>query len=512
MGAVTPISLDELARVLDARILAQPGTPLDTEITDIAQDNRRITAGSVFLALPGAHLHGATFAADAARRGAIAVVTDEAGLPNLAGELDRQIPVLVVDDVPRKAGRAAAAVYGQPATALTTFAVTGTNGKTTTAFYLEHILQLLGRTPGLIGTVAMRMAGSDVPAELTTPMPADLQRFLGDLVEMGGTDLAMEVSSHALSQGRTEPLIFSVAGFTNLTADHLDFHPSLEDYFEAKASLFIESKSKVAVITCDDEWGRTLATRLSGSRADSLWTIEGPGYEERAWEGTSNRVTWRGADGHLELTLPGGHVITTETNLPGHFNLANLALALTMIVASGIHPDALTHAVAGGVHPVVPGRMEVISDRPRIIVDFAHNVDALHQALSALRPSTKGRLITVTGSAGDRDREKRPLMGKVAAELSDLLIVTDDDPHSEDPAAIRAEILAGCVGVPTQVIEVASRSEAIRRAILEAGEHDTVMLAGRGHETIQEVAGEAIHLDDREEARAALNEWMETFG
>lgn len=458
-------------------------TTSDVEVTSVVADNRQATPGSLFAGVPGAHVHGARFADDAVSRGALGVLTDAEG----AHLVTADVPVLVTDDVAGILGRVAALVYGAPAEHLTTFAITGTNGKTTTAFMIDHLLTAAGRSVGLIGTVSLRIGGVEHPAELTTPQPADLQGLLADHVAAGGTDLVMEVSSHALAQRRTDPVRYTVAGFTNLTQDHLDYHADFEDYFAAKASLFAPDKSERAVVWTDDEWGLRLYESLAENRR--VW-VGRTKREGRGWLLDGGRL-------HGPVTVPCG------TALPGGFNEANAALATAMVLES---PVDVPHEIFADITPVVSGRMEVVSESPRVVVDFAHNPDALIRAIEAL-DRTEGRLITLTGSAGERDRDKRPVMGRIVAELSDVAYITDDDPHGEDPAQIRAEILAGTTGQHAKVIEIGDRAEAIRAAIAEAGPKDTVLLAGRGHETFQDVAGTRVDIDDRVVAREALEKW-----
>lgn len=482
------VTLGELAKHLGAR-LSEPGSAA-TPISGVRSDNRQVQPGDIFVAIPGASVHGARFAQAAVAAGAVAILTDPTGI-----ELARSagVPVLQVADPARAAGPAAAFVYGNPAEDLTTFAVTGTNGKTTTTYMIDHILRALGRKVGLIGTVEVRLGKTKVPAHLTTPMPADLQFMARQLVDAGGDSLVMEASSHALAQGRTVPMRFDVAGFTNLTQDHLDYHHTLEEYFKAKSLLFTEQSARRCVITVDDEWGRRLRENLSGRPGVVTLSLSGL---EADWSVTAEggRHYLRGKGQQMELV----------TQLPGDFNVANAALAVTMVAESGVPLDQIAAALGtAGVSPVVPGRMEVISREPLVVVDFAHNADALTKAMTALRGERRGELIVLTGSAGDRDRGKRPDMARAIANLADYLIVTDDDPHSEDPAQIRAEVLAGVPdGFPHE--EIADRAQAIRTAIERAGVLDTVLIAGRGHETIQEVGGRSVHIDDAEVAREAL--------
>lgn len=455
----------------------------DADITGIAADNRDIVPGDLFAGVPGERVHGARFAPDALSRGAVAVLTDEEG----SRYVPTGVPTAIAVDVADVLGRAAALAYGEPADQLRSFAVTGTNGKTTTAYMLDHILRRAGSMTGLVGTVALQIGGDIVPARLTTPQPTDLQRFLRRLVDAGGTDLVMEVSSHALAQRRTDPVRFTVAGFTNLTQDHLDYHASLEEYFEAKAALFDAEKSDAAVIWTDDEYGARLHQRLLEAGRDPVWVGRSP-RDGRGWL----------VEGESQFRLLGETTHSCRTGLPGGFNTANAALAAAMALEAGVTAEAIAD-----ITPVVPGRMEVISTSPRVVVDFAHNADALEKVIASLRSDTRGRLITLTGSAGDRDAGKRPVMGRVVAEGSDLFYLTDDDPHTEDPAKIRAEIRAGAEG-RVEVREIGDRAEAIAHAILHARPEDTVLLAGRGHETVQDVNGELVELDDRVAAREAL--------
>ncbi|MFH5822578.1 UDP-N-acetylmuramoyl-L-alanyl-D-glutamate--2,6-diaminopimelate ligase [Georgenia sp. AZ-5] len=477
----------------------------DVTVRGVSADNRRLAPGELFAAHTGGHVHGARFAPAAVAAGATAVLTDPAGAELLAGR-ELGVPVLRAPDVPAVLGELAAELYGHPGRALGTFAVTGTNGKTTVAFMVDHALRALGRRTGLVGTVEVRVADRAVPATLTTPQPADLQALLAAMVEARVDDLVMEVSSHALALGRVDSLVYDVAGFTNLTQDHLDFHGTLEDYFQAKASLFTPARSRRAVVLVDDEWGRRLAeqTRAAGG-ADRVVTVAVGAAADADWRVGDVEVGAAGTA--FTLTHRDGRALRTATALPGAFNLANAALAAAMVLASGVDVADLDRALraAGGLSPAVPGRMEQLSTRPRVIVDFAHNADALAQALAALRPSTTGRLWVLFGAAGERDRTKRPVMGRLAAEAADVVVVTDDDPHDEPPAQIREEVLTGARAVTGSTVrEIGRREEAIRTVVLEAGEDDTVLVAGRGHETVQEIAGVAHHLDDRDEVRAAL--------
>jgi UDP-N-acetylmuramoyl-L-alanyl-D-glutamate--2,6-diaminopimelate ligase len=488
-----------------------PGHPADAAVTCVASDNRVAREGDLFVALPGARAHGAQFAADAVARGAGALLTDARGAA-LVGELD--VPVLVSDDPRAILGQVAAWVLGNPAADLMTFGVTGTNGKTTTTYQLDHLLRSLGWKGGLIGTVETRSGDRVIPSVLTTPEAADLQALLAAMREDQVRTLAMEVSSHALAQHRVDGLVFGVAGFTNLTQDHLDFHGDFESYFATKADLFTPARARRGVVTVDDPWGERMAETARIPVA-TLTTLP-----DRDADWTVTDVAPSGTGSAFTLSHRDGRSLRTSTSLPGGYNVANAALAVTMVLEGGSDVRDVTEAlVAGhGLSATVPGRMEVLATAPRVVVDFAHNTEALELSLAALRPTTTGRLAVVFGATGDRDPGKRPLMGAAAVRGADVVYVTDDDPHDEDPAKVRAEVLAGTGrdGAPERTVddgsssrtvevhEVAPRADAIRAAIAAADPEDTVLVAGRGHETVQEIAGVDHLLDDRVEARAAL--------
>ncbi|MDF2848902.1 MAG: UDP-N-acetylmuramoyl-L-alanyl-D-glutamate--2,6-diaminopimelate ligase, partial [Oerskovia sp.] len=374
------------------------------EIWSVASDNRVVADGDLFVALPGSGTHGARFASDAISRGARVVLTDPQGARLLADAGEERVPVLVTEDPRAVLGRVAAWVYGEPATQLTTFAVTGTNGKTTTTYLLDHVLRTLGWKGGLIGTVEMRSGDRVLPSRLTTPEAADLQALLATMREDGVGTLAMEVSSHALALHRVDGIVFDVAGFTNLSQDHLDFHGDLQEYFEAKAALFTPQHARRGVVVVDDAWGRrlaevatipvsTLAVAGGDDRTDATdadWTVSDVRAVDAA-AGTGSTFVLRHRD---------GRELRTSTTLPGGFNVANAALALAMVLEAGADPRDVAAALeaAGGVSAQVPGRMEVVGAAPRVVVDFAHNTDALSLALAALRPTTAGRLVVVFGA------------------------------------------------------------------------------------------------------------------
>ena len=496
-------------------------------IVGIASDNRELVPGEVFAALPGFQVHGARFASDAAQRGAAAILTDDDGAAISADlGVPREVPVLVAENVRQHFGPIAAHIYDAPAEQMTTFAVTGTNGKTTTAYLLQHLLMALGLKAGLIGTVEMRSGTHVLPSKLTTPDAADLQAILATMAEDDVQGLAMEVSSHALAMHRVDGVIYSVAGFTNLSQDHLDYHNTLEEYFAAKASLFTPEHATRGVILIDDEWGRKLAEIAT----IPVVTLRTP-YDKAPPDDLKPDVDWQVTDirahgGGSEFTLQGndGTQIHTHTTLPGSFNVQNSALALVMVLESGISAAEVEAALekVGGMNPVVPGRMEEITKgnaaEPRVIVDFAHNTEALREALSSLRSGLATdageKLVVLFGAAGERDQGKRPHMGAAAVDGADVVILTDDDPHGEDAEKIRADVRVGAetavqqallAGRQVELREIPERRDAIHIAISDAAPGDTVLLAGRGHETIQQVGHEDRYLDDRVEARAALD-------
>jgi UDP-N-acetylmuramoyl-L-alanyl-D-glutamate--2,6-diaminopimelate ligase len=465
----------------------------DVAVTGITASSGLVRPGDLFAALPGRRGHGARFAEQARTAGAVAVLTDPAGLAQLSGEL----PAIVVDDVRACLGRVAAVVYGRPSSAMTVLGVTGTSGKTTTTFLVRAGLIAAGRAAGLIGTVATMIGEESVAAGLTTPEAPDVQALLAVMRDQGTDVVAMEVSSHALTMGRADGIDFAVGAFTNLSQDHLDFHADMEDYFAAKARLF-DGRARVPIVVVDDAWGRRLADAVGAAV-----TVSTTGSNATWWAGDVRTL----ADGSTAFQVHAPHgEFPAGCAVPGAYNVANAVLALAILDAAGVRAEVAVSAVESAT---VPGRMERIdAGQPFLaIVDYSHKPAAVEGALRALRPLTKGRLIVVLGCGGDRDRAKRPVMGQVAAQGADLLIVTDDNPRSEDPAAIRAAMLAG---VPAElryrVREVAGRAEAIRAAAAAAEPHDTVLVAGKGHETGQEVAGVVHPFDDRGMLRSAIEE------
>jgi len=473
----------------------------DPIVSGVTLASGEVRPGDLYAALPGARTHGVRYLADAVARGAVAVLTDPTGAPEAAGS---GLPVCVVEHPRAVLGPVASRVYGDPSHRIPVIGITGTNGKTTTSYLVEAGLAAAGFSTGLIGTVQTRTRGraadgtpveTAFPSVRTTPEAPALHALLAGMAEAGVGAVVMEVSSHALVQGRVGGVRFAAAGFTNLGRDHLDFHGDLETYFKAKALLF-DGRAAAEVVDVDDSYGRRLAAKpgvvtvsTAGRPAD--WTATGIA---RASDGGSA----------FTLTGPDGQAHPGLVRLPGRFNVANAVLAVALLGAVGVPADV---SLDGLARTVVPGRMEPVdAGQPFVaVVDYAHTPDAVGTALDALRQATPGRLITVLGCGGDRDQGKRPEMGRVAAERSDVLVVTDDNPRSEDPAAIRAAMLAGIPGgARAEVLEVGDRRAAIAEAVRRAGPGDAVLVAGKGHETGQEVDGRTSPFDDRDVLRAAL--------
>jgi UDP-N-acetylmuramoyl-L-alanyl-D-glutamate--2,6-diaminopimelate ligase len=487
-----------------AELAAAVGLPVpvgDAVVTGITHDSSAVRPGDLLAALAGSRTHGARFAGAAAAAGAVAVFTDPAGAELAA---PAGLPVLVADDPRAVLGALSAAVWSDPTAGMTVLGVTGTNGKTTTAYLLEEGLRAAGHTTGLVGTIETRVAGESVPSIRTTPEATDLQAVFAAMAERGVTAVAIEVSSHALALGRVDGTRFTAGAFTNLSQDHLDFHHDMDSYFAAKALLF-DGRCEHEVVTVDDPYGRRLVK-------PSTVTVSAAGAPEAAWRATGIEPDPSGSTA-FRVQGPGGVDLPAAVRMPGAFNVANGLLAIATLVTVGV---PATTAVAGVAARGVPGRMERVDlgQGYVAVVDYAHSPDAVQRLLAALRPGVPGRLILVLGAGGDRDREKRPLMGTAAAAGADLLLVTDDNPRSEDPAAIRSAVLAGALGAPDrgEVVEVPGRRAAIAEAVRRARPGDAVVVAGKGHEQGQEVAGVTHPFDDRAVLRAALEELTGSVG
>ncbi len=517
----TAVAAVPLATIGESIGVVVPGHSGSVPVTGISLNSRAVQPGDLYVALPGATRHGADFAAQAVGAGAAAILTDDAGARLLALSNDISVPVLLAEEPRGLVGRLSALIYRsrpEGAGAPVLFGVTGTNGKTTTTYFINSLLQALDRKTGLIGTIEILAGGEPIPSLLTTPESTDVHALLALMRERGLDAASMEVSSHAVSFHRVDGVVFDVAGFTNLTQDHLDLHGTMEEYFQTKARLFTAQRARSAVVTVDDEWGRKLAA-AADIPVTTLATAPAAGGTGGAPEGgtgadwTVARPVARALGTEFTLRHRDGTELHVHTGLPGSFNVANAALATIMVLESGQDPAAVQSALdtADPFTVAVPGRMQLISTAPAAVVDFAHNPDALARALEAVRsPQPGSRVIIVFGATGQRDQGKRPAMGAIAARLADTVIVSDDDPHDEDAAAIRADVLAGAVatkdneGLDCTVLEVFPRDAAIRKAVELAAPEDTILVAGRGHEVWQEVKGVNLSLDDRVELRNAL--------
>ena len=468
------------------------------ELSGISCDSRRIGPGTLFVGLPGSQVDGGCFWPQALQAGAVAAVVSEA-----AAALHPPGPgdavVIGPEPLARWAGELAAAFWSQPSRRMALIGVTGTNGKTTTTHLIEHLAVSAGRPSALFGTLVNRWPGYSVTAQHTTAFADLLQAQLAKAVEAGAQIGAMEVSSHALDQQRVAGCHFSGAVFTNLTQDHLDYHLSMQAYFEAKARLFAEPLlAGGAVVNSDDPWGAQLASRL----VNGCWrsSLEDPSAELFIRE---LQLGAGGVSGVLQTPAGEG---AFHSPLVGRFNLMNLLQAVGVLVQQGVPLPLLLEGLAS--FRGVPGRMErvVVGDGcgdPAVLVDYAHTPDGLANALAACRPFTAGRLICVFGCGGDRDRSKRPQMGAIAAQLADRVVVTSDNPRTEDPLSILNDVVAGISAGTDLVVEV-DRARAIALGIAAAEPCDLVLIAGKGHEDYQILGTTKIHFDDREEAERAL--------
>ncbi|WP_374230871.1 UDP-N-acetylmuramoyl-L-alanyl-D-glutamate--2,6-diaminopimelate ligase [Humibacter sp. RRB41] len=473
------------------------------EVSGVTVDSKAVEPGDLYVGLPGRRVHGASFAADAAKAGAAAVLTDAVGaeLAATAG-----IPVLVTDDPRAALGDVAAWVYRTAENPATLFAVTGTNGKTSVVYLITAILTQIGVRAGLSSTAERRIGDVAVTSSLTTPEASELHGLLARMREAGVRAAAVEVSAQALSRHRVDGIVFDVVGFTNLSHDHLDDYASMNEYYRAKLALFEPERAARGVVTVDTEWGgrladesripvTTLAT-VSGVAAD--WTLE---LGELAIDRTE-----------FTLSGPDGRSLTTSIPMLGSFMAANAALAIVMLVESGFDLEAIGHVLTrdGGIDAFIPGRAERVSgdSGPVVFVDYGHTPNAFERILASLREVTAGRIIMVFGADGDRDATKRADMGAIAARGADEVIITDFHPRYEDPAVIRTALIHGALdAVPgAHVEEIADQRVAIRTAIAHAGEGDVVFYAGPGHENYQEVAGVHVPYSAREETKQALRE------
>jgi UDP-N-acetylmuramoyl-L-alanyl-D-glutamate--2,6-diaminopimelate ligase len=486
-----PIRLDSLASAAGDLLVRLDGDPASA-ISGVAYDSRAVAPGDLFFCVPGAVTDGHVWAAAAAAGGAVALCVER---PTNAG-----LPELVVTDARRAMARVGAAALGNPADGLTLLGVTGTNGKTTTVYMLNEILAADGRTTGLIGTIETRVAGERRPGVRTTPESLDLHRLFRDMVEAGVDSVAMEVTSHALALHRVEGLRFAAAAFTNLSQDHLDFHAGMEDYFEAKRSLFTPERLERGATNVDDPYGRKL---MDTALVPVIGFGTAAGADVRAAD-----VSIGPAATEFTIVTPDG-IAPVRIQLAGHFNVSNALAAAATALQAGLGLDAIKAGLQSLT--AVPGRFESVDQgQPfSVLVDYAHTPDSLDNVLRAARPlagAGHGRVICLFGCGGDRDRGKRPLMGAVAARLADYVIVTSDNPRSEDPDAIIGEILEGVLAERPDGPDLVSadRAAAIRAGLEEARRGDVFVIAGKGHEQGQQFADHTIDFDDRAVARDNL--------
>ncbi|HEY7137172.1 MAG TPA: UDP-N-acetylmuramoyl-L-alanyl-D-glutamate--2,6-diaminopimelate ligase [Acidimicrobiia bacterium] len=474
----------------DVDVLERVGDP-DVEVTSIVHDSSRAARGSCFCCIPGSRVDGHDYAPDALTRGAVALLVERV--------LPLETSQARVASVRRAIGPVAARCYGEPSRALRCLGVTGTNGKTTTTFMLEAIANAAGERTGVVGTIGARIAGTPVEIERTTPEASDLQELLGRMRDDGVGTVAMEVSSHALAQHRVDGTWFRAACFTNLSQDHLDFHGDLDAYFEAKAALFDPARTAAAALNVDDPYGAELARRCRCLGIAPLTFAIDADADVRASDVDTDRSATT-----FTLHDPDGGTHRVHTSLAGSFNVMNALAAAATALAAGFTVDAVVDGLSAPLE--IPGRMERVGgDAPfTVLVDYAHTPVALEHALAGAREMlVGGRVIVVFGCGGDRDREKRPLMGEAAAEGADYVVVTSDNPRSEDPAAIVEDIRPGLRHGAPSMVELDRRS-AIRLALQRAEPGDVVVIAGKGHERGQSAGGAVVPFDDREVAREEL--------
>ncbi len=479
----SPATVGRLARTVGAALVGDP----TVKVSDVVHDSRRATSGALFVAIRGLTTDGHRFVDQAIAEGASAVCVEEA-------VDDRPVPQIVVDDSRAVLGRLAAQVHGHPSSQLRVVGVTGTNGKTTVTYLLESIITAGGAIAGRIGTTGASVAGRSIRLERTTPEASDLQRLLADMLEAGADVVASEVSSHAMALGRVDAVSFAVAAFTNLSQDHLDFHGDMESYFAAKALLFDKARTKRAVINIDDPGGALLAGMVDVP-------VLAVGSDVRASDVELSRSGTR-----FRLVTPVG---SSDVSLPlaGEFNVSNALVAAGCALELGVDLDSVTR----GLESVgqIPGRYEIVPGPERFtaVVDYAHTPDGVRTVIAAARALCSGSITVVLGAGGDRDRSKRPAMG-AAASTADRFILTSDNPRSESPGEIIDSVRAGVDTDAVELIVEADRRLAIRRALAAAGDGDTVLVLGKGHEQGQEIGGRIIEFDDRKVVADELA-WIE---
>lgn len=483
-------TLEAIAQIISAKSDTQTFELKSILITGVSQSSENIEEGDIFIALPGDKTHGARFVADAIKNGARAVLTDSAGAEIITG-----IPVLITKNPRRSAGILSAWFHSEPMRDLYSVGITGTNGKTTVTTILHQIMSLAGRESGLIGTIETRIGSEVLISKRTTPESSELQSLAATMRERHMRNLIMEVSSHAIALDRVRGSHFAVVGFTNLSQDHLDFHETMERYFEAKAALFTFEYADLAVINIDDSYGRKLQekTELPVITLSRTNTLANWHYGNISSEYYGAQIAIRGS---------GGILIEGKVNLHGGYNYDNLLMAVAIAVESGIDPidiASLLPKLRGA-----SGRLEAVAlgQKFAAFVDYAHSPDAVARVLETARELSKGRVIAVLGCGGDRDRSKRSAMGRALDHGSDVAIFTSDNPRSESAEEILKDMT---VGIESASV-ISDRAEAIRSAVNEAGDGDVVIILGKGHETGQDIAGVMYSFDDRIELAKAIEE------
>ncbi|MBQ7961040.1 MAG: UDP-N-acetylmuramoyl-L-alanyl-D-glutamate--2,6-diaminopimelate ligase [Clostridia bacterium] len=459
----------------------------DREVTFITDDSRKVTEGSIFVCIKGARFDGHDVAAQMLEKGAVCVVCErDMGLPNQ----------IVVENTRKAISLMCANYFGRPADKLKLIGITGTNGKTTTAFLIKNMLKKLGKKSGLIGTVKNMAGDKEYPAALTTPESFELHSLFNEMVNEGCEYCVMEVSSQALAQFRVEGLHFAAGIFTNLTQDHLDYHGSFENYAEAKSMLFTESD--ICILNLDDEHAMSMLRNTEGRMVTYSVNQDESDY-------TAKYIRYKNDGIEYELVTM-GYVERVRVGIPGEFTVYNSMAAAVTLIELGFDFSEVLYALS--LSEGVKGRIEVVPTDTdyTVIIDYAHSPDGLENIISSLRKIAKARIITVFGCGGDRDRTKRPIMGSIAAKLSDVIVVTSDNPRTEDPDAIIEDILTGIKGSKVRKIVETDRTKAIRAALEEAETDDIVLLAGKGHETYQIFGTEKIHYDEREVVRDILSD------
>jgi UDP-N-acetylmuramoyl-L-alanyl-D-glutamate--2,6-diaminopimelate ligase len=495
---VTPVTLTDLAEHFGLEYSATSNISL----TGISMNTGDLRPGDLFVAMPGIKTHGANFIAKAQELGAVAVVTDSAGLQLVS---EATVPVLVLEEPRKRLGELAAFVYGNtPGNMPILFGTTGTNGKTSTSYLLEGLLRQLGRVTGLTSTAERHIAGEVIVSRLTTPESPEMQALLARMREKGVTDVAIEVSAQALTQLRVDGIHFDVAGFTNLSHDHFDDYAGFDEYLKAKARLFTKAKSNKAVICLDSSFGKDVAalsevpvvTIASHADIEADWHVE-----------VTNELPGKT---EFELVGPNGEHLVSSVPILGAHMAANAGLAIVMAVTAGYDFDVIAKAIANGIDAYLPGRTELVSPEgaPNVYVDFGHSPDAFLNTLAAVRKVTKGKVLMLFGADGDRDASKRPDMAKVAAAGCDILVITDHHPRFEDPASIREALVEAAKSFrpDLEIHEVSPPEAAIRLAVSLVKPGDAILWAGPGHQDYRDIEGVRTPYSARAEARAALKE------